>query len=120
MGRLTHSLEISTMTTTTRKRKPAAPAKPQQPVRSLRYVDGILSITQDGTTTSYTLTPVHDDLGGLMQGHLLGVRLAKRGGDEAIYDVDIIDGRCECLGYLRHCKCKHLAAVAKLRDMGRI
>jgi hypothetical protein len=88
--------------------------------RTLRLDGCTLSITQGGQTDRYAITAVHDDENGLMQGYLLGFRLQKQGGDEACYDVDIIAGTCECLGYLRHCKCKHLAAICKLRDLGRI
>lgn len=83
-----------------------------KPGRTMRHADGVLKITDGGKTDTYDLEPIRED------GCLIGCRFAKRGGDA--YDVDGRDGTCHCWGHLRHGKCRHVAAFATLRDLGRI
>ena len=103
---------------TTRQRKPRP-----KPARKIRLCLppapsgwGVVEITIGRKVDNYFLRRIGSDFGD-------GFRLEKfsgQGGES--YDVHLSDQghQCECLGFLRHGRCKHVAGLAKLRNLGKI
>lgn len=87
------------------------PATKSKADRFLRFKDGLLVITEGKASESYRLTAHRSECGR----HVVGYRLAKKNGES--YDVQPQEDACECMGYLRWGRCKHLAAVAKLLEL---
>jgi hypothetical protein len=87
-------------------------ASKKTPQRHLNYDAAArrLRIATDRVTETYTVTAFRDE----EDGRIIGLRMAKQGGDEAVYDIEIAEARCECLGFLRWGHCKHEAAARKL------
>jgi hypothetical protein len=71
---------------------------------------GVLAMTVGGTTTHYTFREIRCDIGGRgFAIHRMGVGTR--------YDVRIgapADTSCECLGFLAHGRCKHVAGLRAL------
>jgi hypothetical protein len=95
---------------------PAAP--PRRSIRLVRPPDvrgiGAFAITIDGQTQHYTFREIPCEIGG--RGFAI-----HRTGVGARYDVRI--GRpeqtsCECLGFLRHGRCKHVLGLRALIKQG--
>ncbi len=57
----------------------------------------------------YAVVPLHPDPAVARKAY----RLRKRTGDEAVYDVALLDhgAQCECLGFLRWGHCKHIRTL---------
>ncbi len=57
----------------------------------------------------YAVVPLHPDPAVARKAY----RLRKRTGDEAVYDVALLDhgAQCECLGFLRWGHCKHIQTL---------
>jgi hypothetical protein len=84
----------------------------------LRPADaGVLRITVGKQTTEYVVRELRADFGR-------GFELVKVGPDPALYHVllDQEEGRhsCECQGFLRWSRCKHLASLLALAAQGRL
>ena len=105
-------------------RTPSARVKPPV-LRSLRYHKATRTLTLTITTgkrvleTDYSLEKIGSDFG---DGFALTKHVGHPGDQCETYHVHLSDEghACDCLGSLRWGHCKHTAAVAKLRDLGRI
>jgi hypothetical protein len=78
----------------------------------------LLWLTINGNTRAYMLTPLSADFGeGAYRLHK-----ATQDGDGEVYDV-CLNGRestCECKGFLRHGRCKHVEALTALQVAGKL
>lgn len=78
---------------------------------------GVLRITVGKQTTEYVVRELRTDFGR-------GFELVKVGPDPELYHVllDQEEGRhsCECQGFLRWSRCKHLAGLLALAAQGRL
>jgi hypothetical protein len=73
----------------------------------------LLTLTCKRSTERYTVQAIRDEAGEVV----LGYRLTKAS-DGEVYDVDIKEGACHCLGFLRWQKpCKHIASLSRLREL---
>jgi SWIM zinc finger len=85
-----------------------APPTPEEP--------GVLCITTGKTPTHYVFQEIPCEIGGrAFAMHSLGMGV--------LYHVRIGSGSdcsCECLGFLRHGRCKHVLALRALMDSDRI
>lgn len=95
-----------------------APVHPPQTIRLLRVpgpaTPGVLSITKDRRTLFYTFREIRCDIGGrgfavhrLGLGNLYHVRVGRQR-----------DCSCDCLGFLRHGRCKHVLGLSALIGHG--
>lgn len=92
-------------------RKPRA-----KPGRTVTLADGVLTLTVGKTVGTYDFARLPSDYG-------IACRVAKRGGEEPYFvNLDPEDGRhtCECLGQLRHGRCKHVEALFALYANGKM
>jgi len=77
---------------------------------------GAMLLTVGKERRGYLFREITCDIGGR------AFEVVKVGTDETTYHVRL-DGQqstCECLGFLKHSHCKHLAAIAKLLDLGKL
>jgi hypothetical protein len=95
-------------------------SKPERRLHLVRRPDahfpGMFSISTRKTTTFYVFWEIPCDIGGrgfavhrLGLGELYHVRFGKPS-----------ECSCECLGFLRHGACKHLAALVALTEHGEL
>jgi hypothetical protein len=81
-----------------------------------RYGVAVFSVTMTGRTTFYTLHEIPCDIGGRgFAVHRLGVG--------QLYHVRVgrpVDCSCECLGFLRHGKCRHILWLLALIREGKL
>jgi hypothetical protein len=98
-------------------------AQTPAPERSIRLVRpatldgvGVFVIAAGGTTAFYTFHEIPCWIGGrgfavhrLGLGHLYHVRIGRR-----------VDCSCECLGFLRHGRCRHILGLLALARHGKI
>ena len=113
---------MHTVTNTTRPRKPLARTVRLKLAPS-EYGPGIINITAGKVSQDYFFLSFPTDFGR-------GFLLEKTGGeDDTQYHVNVngADSRCECDGFLNHgmaCNggtgCKHIGALRKLMDEGKL
>lgn len=94
------------------------PARPARYIRLVREPDeigvGVLCITVNSRSHYYTFCEIPCDIGGR------GFRLHRLGLGN-VYDVRIDesnDSSCECMGFLRHGRCKHVHGLRALLAHG--
>ena len=105
-------------------RTPSARVKPVT-TRTLRFDADTTTLALTITTgkrvleTEYSLEKIGSDFG---DGFALKKHVGHPGDQCETYHVHLSNEghACDCLGSLRWGHCKHTAAVAKLRDLGRI
>lgn len=105
-----------------------APRKPKVKVRTVRLVQapspgrpGTLDIVEDGKPTCFWVRPIPHDFG--QAAFLLEKYETQcRGEDDKAYNV-LLAGQqssCECLGHMRWGHCRHVEALQKLLDLGKL
>ncbi len=74
----------------------------------------VLTLTVDGKAKDYDLERLGSDFGDCFR---LSERVGHPDAECNVYDVCLDDSgsRCECLGYLRWGKCKHVESLCALR-----
>src|SRR3954463_12522517 len=98
-------------------------SEPQQPTRTIRLVRspkedgvGVFRITAGGRSQFYVVVEIPSEIGGRgFAVHRLGVG--------TLYHVRVGDPRdstCECLGFLRWGRCKHVAGLQTLIRRGEL
>ena len=98
-------------------------AEPQKPTRTIRLVRspandgvGVFRITSGGRSQFYAVVEAPSEIGGRgFAVHRLGVG--------TLYHVRVGDPRdstCECLGFLRWGRCKHVAGLQALIRQGEL
>jgi hypothetical protein len=106
------------MATVTTKRPRVKPARHVRfALRPFEGNPGVLDITAGKHLTCYYLYPMPSDFGSAFRLDKFGTQ----GGET--YHVNLADdGRhsCECLGFLHHGHCKHVAGLLALRRAGRL
>ena len=82
--------------------------------------NGVLSITQDGETVPYFIDRIGSDFGDGFE--LTKFSGAVRGDGDERYHVHLSEEghACECKGFLRWNRCKHVGAVVALRKAGKL
>lgn len=110
---------MATLTTSRRSIKVNRP----RPARSIRLElpcygknSGVVSITVGRQEDKYFVTRVPSEIGGD------AYRVEKIGEPASDYHVRLgAEGHsCECLGFLRHDRCKHVEGLAALKNAGRL
>jgi hypothetical protein len=100
--------------------------KPRKVVRTVRFGlapfgdnPGVIEITVDGKTASYFLRRVPSDFG---EAFSLEKFTSQGNEEQEVYHVLLEqDGfTCECKGFLRWGHCKHVGAILKLKELGKL
>ena len=99
-------------------RVPAAKPRSPRVIRLVRSPDahgvGVFAIEQKGRTQFYVFKEISCEIGGrAFAVHRIGLA--------NVYDVRIgsaAECSCECLGFLRHGKCKHIQGLSALIGHG--
>lgn len=78
-----------------------------------------LTITDNGRTTHYFLSPLRTEIGGMAYRFS---KLVQEGGER--YDVQADprtgSGHCDCVGHSRHGYCRHVSCLLALRKAGKL
>ena len=109
--------KMNATTTTARQQRKPRP-KPERRISLITMADGSngVRIKVGKTVNDYRLTPLFADFGGA------AFHLDKEGNGGESYDV-MLDGKlshCECAGFLRWTRCKHVEGLIALQNAGRI
>ena len=101
----------------------SSPARKVKPGRSVRLVSQAATgafafcVSQGKAQDRYVGTPVPADFG-------TGYRVEKAGEPQSDYHVLLADApgshSCECLGWLRHGRCRHVSSILALKSAGKI